>query len=181
MSSRFICSPLWLSRLSHCAQTGQGETRAPAYSVAGRPECHALVALCCCGLMPCPQKSRLPEPWWPVRFRAPSSLSHEVGAWLAETDQLLQVLLWGPDLPPGAWLTTALLISGTVISLWHAFSRRLALYFLTSLVLPMARQGAGFFVYSHTLHRNVVYALPLAVLLISAECSLLRQGAIVVI
>ena len=123
-----------------------------------------------------PQKSRLPESRVPVRFNAPISVSYEVRTWLTETDQLLRVLLWGPDLPPISWLAIALLMSGIVVSLWHASSRRLALYFLASLAFAYGAAGIGFFVYSFTLHRNVVYAIPLAALLISGGVFTLAAG-----
>ncbi len=113
-----------------------------------------------------PQKARLSEAAVPVRFEDHRLVLQEVENWLVQTNESIRILLWGFDRPVYTWITATLLIFGTIAGLLRASSRRLALYFVVSLMFAYVMEGIGFFVYYY---RNISYVLPLGVLLLSGS------------
>jgi uncharacterized membrane protein len=119
-----------------------------------------------------PQKARLPVSYAPVRFNEPVSIVREIGTWAVQTDGLVRSLLWGLQPVSFDWVTTGLLIVSTIACLFRS-GRRLALYFLVSLVLAYFMAGIGFLVYWH---RYVWYAFPLVVLILCGGLLTLANG-----
>lgn len=133
----------------------------------------ALVGVILLWIYALPQKARFPETYAPARFfNGPVVLSQEIETWAVQTEELLRTLFWGFEPAPFAWLMLGLLIVSTVICLFRP-ARRLALYFITSLALAYLMAGSGFLLYWH---RYVLYAFPLAVLLICGGTFMLASG-----